>query len=108
MKIEMSSEGANEIIFKKICNLQKLTKKIKNDTMGLKETFKNTKEDSDYNMAFTKNEDYYIIKGSLSKSNIKDWHFFLKRNLTIKELKVLELCAENGILLSENDFKRNS
>lgn len=69
------------------------------------EIFKNTQKDTYYNMPFSKDEDYYVSKGEISESIIKDWHYYLKRNLTIKELLVLELCSKNGILLSENDFK---
>lgn len=75
--------------------------------LALTDEFKDTKKDPFYNLSFTKDEEFYVRKGELSESNIKDWHFYLKRNLTKKELMVLELCSKNAILLSENDFKSN-
>ena len=69
--------------------------------------FKNTKEDFNYNMAFTKDESFFVSKGELNESYIKDWHFYLGRNLTLLELKVMELCSKNGVYLSENTFQKN-
>jgi hypothetical protein len=68
--------------------------------------FKNTKTDPYYNMNFTPEEKYLVSKGDVSEKQIKDFHFWLNRNLTLKELKILELCNKNAILLSENDFQK--
>lgn len=65
------------------------------------ETFK-----GDFSEAPLSYDEFSFIKqDKISHYIILDWRVKLKRELTYRELLILEACEKNAILLNEDDFK---
>ncbi|MGC4130492.1 MAG: hypothetical protein QM564_13290 [Bergeyella sp.] len=61
-----------------------------------------------YQLPFTKDEEYFVYhKSSIDENQVKRLHYFKRRNLSYKELLIIELCSKHAILVTEKDFLPN-
>lgn len=61
-------------------------------------------QEEHYNLPLDDFEEHLIANSVVTDFQIRDWQFFLKRKLTYRELRILELTSTHGLPIEQNHF----